>query len=298
VKNTRKKRQIERWLRRSWWWLGRLYQAYALDGVSDRAATLAYYFVFSLFPFLVFLTTLLAYVPQVRPATVSLIERIGAWLPSSATAIVEEQLHSLVETSRPHWITLGLVAAIFSASRAVHALRRALNLAARVYDERPWWYAEILVVSITIAGGVLVIVAATALLLGSELAHWLSLHLRSLIGGEEAPSWLAQPFDVYELWVWLRWPVMACAMSLLTTLTYRWLPAKPCAFRELAPGVLAASILWVVVTYVFTLYVDVFATYSVMYGSLGGVIVLMVWAYLSALIYLLGAEFNALLLRK
>jgi membrane protein len=117
----------------------RLYKRYEDHGVADSSATLGYYFVFSLFPFLFFLATLTAFIPHVQSSVDTLLERARAFLPSAAMGIVDRYLRVLVTTSKPHLLTFGLAAALYSASRGVNSVRTALKRAYDVKESRPLW---------------------------------------------------------------------------------------------------------------------------------------------------------------
>ena len=117
----------------------RLYGEYENHAVADSAAALGYYFVFALFPFMFFLTTLAAYIPYVRRSVDTLLARVHEILPPQAMAIIDEHLRDLVAKPRPRLLTVGLLVTLYSASRGVDAVRKALNLAYDVKESRPFW---------------------------------------------------------------------------------------------------------------------------------------------------------------
>ena len=112
----------------------------------------AYYFVFSLFPFLFFLATLTAFIPYIRRSVDTILERAHAILPAQAVGLIETHLRGLVETPRPRLLTIGLLATLYSASRGVDALRKTLNLAYDVKESRTWWQTELVAFGMTIGG--------------------------------------------------------------------------------------------------------------------------------------------------
>ena len=120
----------------------RLYEEYENDGVADSAAALSYYFVFSLFPFLFFLATLTAFLPFVKTSVDKVLERAGAVLPAEAMGIIDTHVRGLVANTHPKLLTMGLLVTIYSASRGVDAVRKALNLAYDVKESRPFWKTE------------------------------------------------------------------------------------------------------------------------------------------------------------
>jgi membrane protein len=262
--------------------LKRLYDEYENDAVADSAAALSYYFVFALFPFLFFLTTLTAFVPFVRNSVDTILARAHAILPEQAIGLIDTHLRGLVETPRPHLLTLGLVATLYSASRGVDALRKTLNLAYDVKESRKWWRTELVAFGMTIGGAALVLVAIMALTAGGSAGFWLARHVG-----------IAHEYVL--IWSFLRWPVTAAVIMLCAALAYYILPDVKQQFRFITPGSVIGTLVWLVATWGFSVYAGNFGSYNVTYGSIGGVIVLLTWFYISGFIFLMGGEINAVI---
>ena len=262
--------------------LKRLYEEYENDAVADSAASLAYYFVFAAFPFLFFLTTLTAYVPYVRQSVDTILTRAHALLPEQAVGLVETHLRGLVEQPRPRLLTIGLLATLYSASRGVDALRKTLNLAYDVKESRPWWRTELVAFGMTIGGAVLVLISIALLTAGGSAGFWLA----RKVG-------IAHQYVL--VWSWLRWPVTALAMMLCAALAYYVLPDVKQKFKFITPGSVIGTLVWLACTYGFSVYAGHFGSYNVTYGSIGGVIVLLTWFYLSGFVFLMGGEVNAII---
>src|SRR5262245_2102478 len=262
--------------------LKRLYEEYENDAVADSAASLAYYFVFALFPFLFFLTTLTAFVPYIRQSVDTILTRAHALLPEQAVALVETHLRGLVEQPRPRLLTLGLLATLYSASRGVDALRKTLNLAYDVKESRKWWRTELVAFSMTIGGAVLVLVSIALLTAGGSAGFWLA----GKVG-------IAREYVF--VWRWLRWPVTALAMMLCAALAYYVLPDVKQKFKFITPGSVIGTLVWLLCTFGFSVYAGNFGSYNVTYGSIGGVIVLLTWFYISGFVFLMGGEMNAII---
>jgi membrane protein len=260
----------------------RLYEEYENDGVADNAAALSYYFVFALFPFLFFLTTLTAYVPYIRRSVDTILVRAHAILPEQAVALVDTHLRALVEKPRPRLLTLGLLATLYTASRGVDALRKTLNLAYDVKESRPWWKTEALAFGMTIGGAALTLVAITALTAGGSAGFWLA----ERIGIAKAYVFV---------WSWLRWPVTALIIMLCAALAYYLLPDVKQKFKFITPGSAIGTVVWLAGTFGFSVYAAHFGSYNVTYGSIGGVIVLLTWFYITGFIFLMGGEMNAII---
>src|SRR4051794_30969790 len=262
--------------------LKRLYQEYENDAVADSAAALSYYFVFALFPFLFFLATLTAFVPFVCNSVDTILARAHAILPEQAIGLIDTHLRGLVETPRPHLLTLGLVATLYSASRGVDALRKTLNLAYDVKESRKWWRTELVAFGMTIGGAALVLVAIMALTAGGSAGFWLARHVGIA--------------DQYVLvWSWLRWPITAAVNMLCAALAYYVLPDVKQQFKFITPGSVIGTLVWLVSTWGFSKYAENFGSYNVTYGSIGGVIVLLTWFYISGFIFMMGGEMNAII---
>ena len=262
--------------------LKRLYEEYENDAVADSAAALAYYFVFSLFPFLFFLATLTAFIPYIRSSVDTIMERAHAILPAQAVGLIETHLRGLVDTPRPRLLTIGLLATFYSASRGVDALRKTLNLAYDVKESRTWWHTELVAFGMTLGGAVLTLIAITAVTAGGSAGFWLAGKLGIAHG-------------YVMVWSWLRWPVTALVIMFCAALAYYVLPDVKQKFKFITPGSVIGTLVWLLGTWGFSVYARHFGSYNVTYGSIGGVIVLLTWFYISGFIFLMGGEMNAII---
>jgi membrane protein len=259
----------------------KLYRHYLDHDVAGIAAALAYYAIFSLFPFLFFLVTLTAFLP-LRSSVDLLFDRLRPVLPAQAMALIQQHLHDLISQTRPKLLTLGGVATLYTASRSVDAVRKGLNLAYDVKERRPFWRTEALAFAATIGGALFLLFGVAAVVIGGDVGFWVARHLR--IGS-------AYLF----VWHWLRWPVTAAAAMLAVALAYYLLPDVKQKFKYITPGSVVSTIAWLLATWAFTFYVGHFGKYNVMYGSIGGVIILLSWLFMSGFILLMGGELNAAL---
>lgn len=259
----------------------RLYREYVDDAVTDSAAQLAYYLLFSLFPFLFFVVTVSAYFPVMGKLD-ALLERAAVVVPDTALEIIRSQLQNLFSQKRQKLLTLSLLTSIWSASRGLDALRRAMNLAYDVTESRPYWKTQGIAMGMTLAGAILIPVAFTMFVLGSELGVVLAHKLH---------------VDVYYqfVWSWLRWPLTAFLVMWALALNYYFLPDVEQEFKFITPGSVLATVAWILTTWGFTQYVTHFGNFNVTYGSIGGVMVLMLWLYLGGLIFIMGGEVNAII---
>jgi len=252
-----------------------------IDVISDYAAQVAYYFVFSIFPLLFFLTALAPYLP-IGPAVNEALSKVKPFLPGQAQSLVDERLQVLLTETRPKVLTLGILAAIWSASRGAAAIGTALNHAYEVKESRPYWKVQLSAVGVTVAGALLGLLAIAALIAGSSLGGWAAERLGIA--------------TVYHVTVqWLRWPVTALVIMLSAAMAYYFLPDVEQRFKYITPGSVTATAAWMLATWGFGFYVSHFGSYDATYGSIGGLIVLLTWLYISAAIFLLGGKINAVI---
>jgi len=259
----------------------KLYRRWSDNAITDRAAQLAYYFLFALFPFLFFLVTLTAYLP-LQGAMQDLLGRVDQVMPDQAMAIVQDQLHKLLTVQRPRLLTVSLVLAVWSASRGVDAIRTALNLAYDVKETRPFWKAQSLAIGITVVGAVVALLSVALIALGGKAGEWLA----DRLGIEQAYA---------MIWAFLRWPITMLLIMFVAAALYYFLPDVKQEWRFITPGSVVGTALWLLSTWGFTQYAEHFGKYDVTYGSIGGIIVLLTWLYLTGLIFVVGGEINAIL---
>lgn len=262
--------------------LKRLYQEYENDGVSDSGAALSYYFVFSLFPFLFFVATLTAYLPFVQSSVAKAMDRLGAIMPPEAMGLIQTHVEGLVAKPRPKLLTIGLLVTLYSASRGVDAVRKALNLAYDVKESRPFWKTELLALGMTMGGALLFLLGVAALVAGGDLGFWIARHVG-----------LAEVYVF--VWSWLRWPVTALLVMTAAALAYYVLPDVKQEFKFITPGSVVGTLVGLLATWGFSLYARNFGSYNATYGSIGGVIILMTWFYITGFVFLMGGEANAII---
>jgi membrane protein len=248
--------------------------------MSTYAAALAYRVLFSLFPFLIFLIALVGFL-QVPQLFDWLRDQAALLLPGQAMEQVNRVIGEL-QTPRGGLLSVGAVLALWSASAGVLSLMEALNVAYDVDERRPVWKRYVLAVVYTVGLAALMIAAAALMILGPELAGWIA----GKIGLEQV---------FVTLWNWLRWPAAALLLMLAVSLVYYLLPNARQRFRYITPGAVLSVLIWIAASVGFGLYVSNFANYSATYGSIGAIVILLFYFYLSASVLLLGAEINAVI---
>jgi membrane protein len=251
------------------------------DYVFNGAAALAYYLMLAIFPAMIFLLNLLPYlpVPDIHGEIMALLHQM---LPGETARFFTGTVQELVSDSRESLLSAGAVLTLWAASSGMHAIMNQLNITYDVEEGRSWLRARGTAVALTVSFGALVIGSFILILLGEALENWLS---RSL--GWSGP-WLA-------LFAVLRWLIILAAFCLAFAIIYFFGPDVEQDFKFITPGSLLGVILLVTVSLLFRAYVDNFGNYNKTYGSIGAVIVLMLWLYNSGLMILLGSEVNALI---
>lgn len=272
--------------KRSWWAaLKRTVKEFGDDNLLDWAAALTYYSILSIFPAVVVLTALVGLIGE--SATQPLIENVQALAPGQARDVIVDVIKELSGSGSiagPVAIA-GLLGALWSASGYIGGFIRASNTIYEVEEGRPVWKTLPLRVGLTLA--MVILLAACAL--GVVLTGGIAERVGDLIGlGGTAVT----------VWSIAKWPVLAFLISLAIALLYWASPnVRHPGFRWLTPGSALAVVLWVAASAGFAFYVSNFASYNKVYGSLAGVIVFLVWLWISNLAVLLGAEFDAELAR-
>jgi membrane protein len=246
------------------------------DAVSTTAAALTYFAVLALFPFLLFLVALASVVLDPHTIT-SLVQQLGTVAPPAVTQIVGNRLQTLSDNPSGGLLTIGIVGAFWSASGAVTSLTEALNRCYDVRETRPFWKRRGLALLVTLAAGIIVIITVAIMFFVPVLGHF--------IGG-----WLG------ALITWIRFPVGGIIVMALWALLYWALPnVTPHRFQLVSFGSLVGVVVWLLASWGFGEYVRHSDSYEATYGAVGGMIVMLVWMYISSLVVLLGAEMNKLL---
>ncbi|HVE45493.1 MAG TPA: YihY/virulence factor BrkB family protein [Acidimicrobiales bacterium] len=251
------------------------------DELTDRAAALTYYGVLAIFPALLALVSVLALIG--RSATQPLLGNLTDVTPGAAKDVVTSTIENLQRSRGAGGLlfVVGLAGALWSASGYVAAFMRASNAIYEVEEGRPITVKLPVRLGVTIAMVVGLAVTAVAVVLTGGLA-------------EQAGRLLGLGDTAVTAWSILKWPVLLVVVGLMFALLYWASPnVKQPGFRWISPGGLFAVVLWVVASGLFALYVANFASYNKTYGALGGVIVFLVWLWLTNVAILLGAELDA-----
>ena len=251
------------------------------DRIFGRAAQLSYYFLLALFPLLLFLINILGYLAQEGTLfREKLLVYLAAVMPASAFALVRATVDEISVASGTGKLSFGIIAALWAASNGMGAISDTLNTAYNVRERRPWWRVRLISVLLTIALAILILAALAIVLYGGTI-------------GEALASRLGFGSLFTTIWTVVQWPIALIFVLTTFNLIYNYAPnISPHARRWITPGAFVGVALWLLVSFAFRVYLGYFDSYSVTYGSLGAVIVLMLWFYLTGVAILIGGEVN------
>ena len=267
----------------SWWELAkRVWTEINNDRVWGRAAELSYYFLLALFPLLIFLTSVIGIV--LGPGTgarQALFSYLAGIMPPSAFQLIDATMLEISQASSGSKISFGLLAALWAASNGMSAITDSLNAAYDVEETRPWWKHRLVAIILTIALSVLIISALLLVVAGGGIGE-----------GVANAYGFGPAFAI--AWKIIQWPVAFAFLILAFALIYYFAPdLRDQKWHWLTPGAAIGVALWLLVSFGFRTYLQFFDSYSATYGSLGAVIILMLWLYFTGLAVLIGGEINS-----
>jgi membrane protein len=257
----------------------RTYKEVLADNCLGLAAQLAYYFFLALFPALLFVVALISFIPVegLLDAITGMLRRVA---PLEVLVLVQDQIEKIAQDKDGGLLTLGMIGTIWSTSSGVTAVIDTLNQAYDIQEGRPWWKVKAIALALTVALAVFIVIAFALVLVGPTLA-------------EKVAEW-AHLGPVFE-WTWkiLQWPIVFSMIAFAMAIIYYYAPDAEQEWVWITPGSVFATMLWILISLGFKFYVSAFGSYNATYGAIGGVIVTMLWLYVSSLAVLAGAEMNA-----
>jgi len=260
----------------------RLYTRINDHDLLARSAQLSYYFLLALFPLLVFLVTVLGYFAQSgSQLRSSLLTYLGTVMPYSAITLVHSTLDEISDSRGSGKLSFSLLAALWVASSGMGAISDTLNVAYNAKETRPWWRVRLISIGLTVGLSILIMAALLIVLYGGRIGDAITASL----GYNSIFDWL---------WRLVQWPIVLAFVFITFELIYYVAPNLPRRrWRWLTPGGAVAVVMWLLVSFGLRLYLHFFNSYSRTYGSLGALIVLMLWFYLTGMAVLLGGEVNS-----
>lgn len=249
------------------------------DDVAGLAAQLSYYFFLALFPAILFLLAVASFFPLAN-ITDDVGRSLGPFVSPQVLELIQEQMRRLAHNENGGLLTVGVAGALWSSSSALVSIVGALNRAYDIEEGRPWWKVRLVAIGLTLGVALFILIALSLVLAGATLAETLG----------ETSGWGA-PFE----WAWLvlQWPLVFALVATGIGLIYYFGPDADQDWVWITPGAVAATTLWLLVSLLFKVYVANFTDYEASYGAVGGVIVVLLWLYVSGIAILVGAELNA-----
>ncbi|MFL6058542.1 MAG: YihY/virulence factor BrkB family protein [Rubrobacteraceae bacterium] len=260
------------------------YKEVSEDHVMAFAGNLTYKGLFAIFPFFTFLLSLLG-IFNADNLVNTMVNRLSGVVPESATAFIKHQLLGITQSQAESAFTFGAIVsialALWGVSGAFRSVMEAMNVMYEVDEDRPFWKVYGLSIFMSLAVVVLLLGSLVLVVFGEPIG----VAVADLVG-------LGSVFAT--VWSIAQWPVVACVVLFAFALIYYFAPAAEQRFRWISPGSIIAFVFWLIFSLLFSLYASTFggSSYNETYGSLAGVIVLMLYVYYSALIMLVGAEMN------
>jgi membrane protein len=259
--------------------LMRTYDDVARNHTLQMAAALSYYFVLSLFPSLIFLSAVMAYlpVPNLFEQALSMMSR---FLPPDSMGLVRRVLADVITPNRGTFLSFGILGTSWAASGGFAAAIEALNIAYDVKDDRPFWKTRPLAIALALITGFLLLLALSVMIVGPRFGEWLAarVHLSHLF---------------VLLWPYIHWTIAIGFTVLAVEALYFLAPNVKQRFLATLPGAVLAVGCWLGLSYLLGMYFRHFANFNKTYGTLGAAIALMTWLYWTGFAMLLGAELNA-----
>lgn len=259
----------------------RLYREFTEDEIFTRSAALSYYLFTALIPMTFFLVTVLGiFASQSEHLRTSLLSYFGSIMPPDAYSLLQKTLREISTNSSGFKLAFGLLVALWIGSGGMSSLMEALNRCYHVQDSRPYWKQKLVSIALTIAITALTVCALAIVFYGADIAQFAGART----------GW--SDFTV-NLWRVAQWAVALGFVMSSFALIYFWAPDARQGWQWITPGSLIGVLAWIGASLLFRVYLHFYNSYSKTYGSLGAVIVLLLWLYISAMAILAGGEINS-----
>lgn len=252
------------------------------NDVTGFAAQLSYFFLLSLFPMLIFLFTLLPYTPLTQQDIFYLIRDFA---PQETYTMIEKTVSEVMDNRSSGLLSVGFIATLWSASKGMNALMKSLNRAYNVEEKRSFIVNRSLSIVLTVAMMFVFILALLLPVFGKQLGMFIF-------------SYLGISGEFLKIWNVVRWVLTPFILFLVFLTVYYLAPSIKVRYTTAVPGAVFASVGWIIVSLGFSFYVSNFGNYTAMYGSIGTIIIMMLWFYFSAIIIMVGGEINSYFTNK
>lgn len=253
------------------------------NDVFGQAAELAFYFLFALFPLILIMVTLFGlFASQRAELQDNLLSHFADFLPPTAFQLLRKVVAELAAHASGGKLTFGVISALWGVSGGITAMIKSLNLAFHVHEARSWYKVRAIALGLSVLISIFLLAALFIALAGDDLVDWLGRGLR------------LHPIVVF-IWRVIQWPAAILFVTVSCSLIYHWGPnlQERRRWTGLSPGSAFGALVWLGASFGFRMYLHFFNSYSATYGSLGALMILLLWLYVSGLAYLIGGQINA-----
>ncbi|WIF94165.1 YihY/virulence factor BrkB family protein [Caminicella sporogenes] len=246
--------------------------------ISAFSAQIAYFFLLSFFPFLIFLIAVLSYFSVSFDGAIDILAKV---VPNEVTILIKDYVRALMPTRSINVLSVSFFATIWAASRGVDAFIVSLNNSYEIKEGRNFLFKKLLAMIYTILVALSICLALVIPNMGMDFLLWVS-------------KYIEITYYFIKVWYYIRWIIIISILILVLGSLYYIAPNKKIKLIEIIPGTLFATFGWIIISIGFSFFVNNFKNFTIVYGSLAAVIVLMIWLYLSAIILMLGGEINSI----
>ncbi|MDK2918760.1 MAG: rane protein [Candidatus Petromonas sp.] len=251
---------------------------FEFHNINAYGAQIAYFFLLSLFPFLIFLIAVLSQLSMSPQGAIDLFAKVA---PNEVITVIDDYIKELIPSRSINLLSISFFATIWSASRGLNALIILLNRAYGIKKERNFIMKRVLAIFFTLLVAISIVLVLTIPSMGMNFLLWISRYIG-----------LTDFF--ISVWYYLRWIVIIAILFSVMGSLYYIAPNKKLKFLEIIPGTLFAICGWILISLGFSFFVNNFRNFTIIYGSLAAIIVLMIWLYLSGIMLVLGGEINSI----
>lgn len=275
------KKKLDKHKEKDWFiFLDKLLHGILEDEVPAVGGQLTYFLILSIFPFLIFFLNILSYTSIAQE---EILDNLLIVLPIETQILLKGIVKEIVGYSSETLLSIGIVLTLWTGSLGITAIMRAVNKAYDVEKRRPYWKLKGIAIIFTMALALVLIIVLSMLVFGEVIGR----KIFAIFGATHV---------FYHIWEFFRIIIPFLSMVIIFALLYRFSPTPveglDIKFKDTIPGALFAAVGWIIASMVFSFYVNNFGNYSKTYGSLGGIIILLLWLYISSIMIILGGEVN------
>jgi membrane protein len=256
-----------------------LYCRYQDDEVVALGAQMTYYLILAFFPFLIFLMTIVSYTSVTSN---DILANISPVMANNTYTVIANFVNEILKAGNSTLLSFGMIGTIWASSSGIMAIMRGLNKAYDEEEDRPFWKVSGISLLLTLAMGVVILLSFVLLVFGKGI-------------GEHLFVLLHFPANFDTIWNTIKFSIPLITMFIVFIFLYQIAPNRRLNIRDVIPGALFTSLGWIITSVLFAFYVNHWGNYTKIYGSIGGIIVLLIWLNISSIIILLGGEINATL---